>query len=78
MHTVLMYDGASLCQVNRRRLPAGFFCRSQIIVLPILKQQKPLTNANLKLALGLPVTRLAFVKGLQACWPPCDNNWGGI
>ena len=30
---------------------AGY--RSQVIVLPILKQPKPLTNANLKLTLGL-------------------------
>ena len=62
MRTVFMYDGASLCHVNRRRLPASFFCRSQIIVLPTLKQQNPSTNANLKLALGL--IRLAFVNGL--------------
>ena len=43
----------------------GFLCRSQVIVLPIPKQPKPLTNANLKLTLGLnTLMRLALIKGL--------------
>ena len=38
---------------NCDRAPAGTKHRSQVIVLPILKLLKPLTNANLKLTLGL-------------------------
>ena len=47
--------GTDRCIYNEtgRRQVQNTGQRSQVIVLPILKQPKPLTNANLKLTLGL-------------------------